>query len=119
MSKLFGLGGAERTDVRSDAELRGTDTVAGEFLSGIKSEDDTAIAALDFDRVAGADADLFPHGARQDKVKGAGPAHEPCGSQSRFVLSRIATCSPVDSRSAISVQAAMPRQEEDSTKLTI
>jgi hypothetical protein len=86
LSKLFGLGGAERTDVRSDAVLRGTDTVAGEFLSGIKSEDDTAIATLDFDRDAGADSDLFPHGAQRDQVQGAGPAHEPRGSEPEFRL---------------------------------
>lgn len=59
--------------VRSNAVLRGTNTVAGEFLSGIKSEDDTAIAALDFDRVAGADSDL-PVSTRRAAGPGEGRA---------------------------------------------
>jgi hypothetical protein len=45
-----------------------------------------AIAALDLDRVANADSDLFPHSARRDQAQGAGPAHEPRGSQTRFRL---------------------------------
>ena len=50
------------------------------------SEDDTAITVLDLDRVADADSDLFPNGARHDQVQGTGPTHEPRGSQTKFCL---------------------------------